>query len=98
MGEAILEQGKTMTLTSIIQWHPVETIPHGERIFVADMLDQVLVTAIAEINSISGETLIHAAGYPITGTKWWTHWAYFPVLPSFKEAADHSGNGGSIDD
>lgn len=76
-----------MSLTSIITWHPIESIPHGERIFVADLLDNIVVTAIAEINRTSGEIHIHAPGYPVTGTKWWTHWASFPTLPPFKEAA-----------
>jgi len=76
-----------MSLTSTIEWHPIETIPQGERIFVADLLDNIVVTAIAEINRTSGEIHIHAPGYPITGTKWWTHWAAFPEPPPFKVAA-----------
>jgi hypothetical protein len=76
-----------MSLTSTIEWHSIDTIPHNKRIFVADLLDGVLVTAIAEISPISGETHIHAPGYPITGTKWWTHWAAFPEPPPFKVAA-----------
>jgi hypothetical protein len=76
-----------MSLTSTIEWHPIDTIPHNKRIFVADLLDGVLVTAIAEISPISGEIHIHAPGYPVTGTKWWTHWAAFPEPPPFKVAA-----------
>ena len=93
MTDDVFEEGKAMKLTSTIEWHPIETIPHGERIFVADMLDRVLVTAIAEVNSVSGETLIHAAGYPVTGTKWWTNWAHFPELPSFKICSSQSTGG-----
>jgi hypothetical protein len=74
-----------MSLTSIIEWHPIETIRHGERIFVADLLDGVLVTAIAELEY--GETIIYAAGRPATTKKWWTHWAAFPEPPPFKVAA-----------
>lgn len=71
-----------MSLTSTVVWQLIETIPHGERIFVADLLDGVLVTAIAELEY--GETIIYAAGRPATTTKWWTHWAAFPELPPFK--------------
>jgi hypothetical protein len=73
-----------MSLTSTVVWQPIETIPHGERIFVADLLDGILVTAIAELEY--GETIIYAAGRPATTTKWWTHWAAFPELPPFKAA------------
>ena len=74
-----------MSLTSIVEWRPIETIPHGKRIFVADLLDGVLVTAIAELEY--GETIIYSAGRPATTKKWWTHWAAFPELPPFKAAA-----------
>ena len=74
-----------MSLTSTIEWHTIETIPHGEHIFVADLLDGILVTAIAEEQY--GHTVVYAAGRPATTTKWWTHWAAFPELPPFKDEA-----------
>jgi hypothetical protein len=61
-------------------WKPIETAPVGRLILIANAADQIVKTGVAE-REVDGNLLLNVPGYPLTGQKWWTHWADMPKPP-----------------
>lgn len=64
---------------SDIQWQPIETVPTGRAILLADAIDQIVKTGIAE--TYDSGVVLHVAGWPTVRTNNFTHWANFPKAP-----------------
>jgi len=62
------------------EWQPIETIPIGKAVIVADARDGIAKWAVAE-READGGILISAPGLPVTSSKWWTHWMPIPAPP-----------------
>jgi len=62
------------------EWQPIETIPIGKAVIVADARDGLAKWAVAE-READGGILISAPGLPVTSSKWWTHWMPIPAPP-----------------
>ena len=70
----------------LVHWHPISTIPLGQRVIVCDARDPKMPSVQAVAESLGDETIISAPGYPATGSKWWTHWCDLPVPPAMEAA------------